>query len=487
MSLEAPRCGRRLTAGSLFSGAGGFDLGFEAAGFDIRWQVEVDRDCIDVLTRHWPATRRYGDVREVDPSGLEPVDVVMFGSPCQDLSVAGKRAGLAGERSGLFHEAARIIGGLRPAPAFCLWENVPGALSSSWGRDFGAALDALADIGALDLVWRVLDARWFGVPQRRRRIFLVADFGGERAGSVLLESESGSGDLEACGEAGQGLAGDVEDGAGIVGWKESQSGVREADVVGVQDANYGSRRHNGVMTPVAAEGGNRTSGPLDIATACNAHGGPHGRQDFESETFVVDLTNASHSASIAGTVTTELEHGNRGIGVLANSVQASAGHHGHSSPRGDGSDNLIPVAFHLTQDPPHGGTSPAVGAGNEHGCSTVAVALSENQRAEVRETTYARQITAGGGKPGQGYPSIRQGTAVRRLTPLECERLMGWPDSHTAYRADGREIPDGPRYRMIGNGVAAPVGAWIARRMRAALESSGATAPSHQPEGRLTA
>ena len=204
-----------MLIGSLFSGVGGFEQGFESAGFQTAWQCEIDQDASDVLARHWPSVRRYRDVRDVNPAELPPVDVVTFGSPCQDLSVAGKRAGLEGGRSGLFYEAVRIIRGVRPT--FALWENVPGAFSSNGGRDFGAVLAALAECGALDISWRVLDAQWFGVPQRRRRIFLVADFGGERAASVLFESEGMHGDSAAGSEAGQGTAGDSADGIGSSG------------------------------------------------------------------------------------------------------------------------------------------------------------------------------------------------------------------------------------------------------------------------------
>jgi DNA (cytosine-5)-methyltransferase 1 len=177
------------TIGSLFTGVGGMDLGFERAGFDVRWQVENDRDCIAVLEQHWPGIARYGDVRGVAPEVLESVDVIAFGSPCQGFSTAGRQEGLKDTRSELFSEAIRIVRGARPA--FVVWENVVGSLSTNGGRDFGAVLDALADAGALDIGWRVLDALGFGVPQKRRRVFLVADFGGRRAGAVLFEPERG--------------------------------------------------------------------------------------------------------------------------------------------------------------------------------------------------------------------------------------------------------------------------------------------------------
>lgn len=196
-----------LTVGSLFSGCGGFDIAFERAGCRVAWQVEINKDANAVLVRHWPDVPRHPDVCAVGAQNLTPVDVITFGSPCQDLSVAGRRQGMSGERSGLYFEAIRIIREL--GPTWALWENVPGALSSNGGRDFGAALDAMADAGALDIAWRVLDAQWFGVAQRRRRLFLVADFRGERAAQILFESEGGNGDSAAGREAGEGSAADI--------------------------------------------------------------------------------------------------------------------------------------------------------------------------------------------------------------------------------------------------------------------------------------
>ena len=193
-----------LTFGSLFAGIGGFDLGFERAGMQCRWQVEIDRECQRVLAHHWPEVERHDDVRDVGSHNLAPVDVITFGSPCQDLSVAGKHRGIEGERSGLYFEAVRIIRELRPGLA--VWENVPGAFSSNAGRDFGAALDALADAGALDIGWTVLDAQWFGVAQRRRRVFVVADFRAQRAGEILAIPYGRAGDSAPRREAGEDIA-----------------------------------------------------------------------------------------------------------------------------------------------------------------------------------------------------------------------------------------------------------------------------------------
>ena len=165
-----------MTMGSLFSGCGGFDLGFAQVGFDLRWQVEIDADCLAVLTRHWPTVRKvrdihavaYGRARNRQRHGLvlEPVDVIVSGFPCQDLSIAGQRAGLSGSRSGLFFALLRVVRVLKPTAVVI--ENVPGLFSLAQGRDFARVLDGLDDCGYVG-AWRVLDSQYFGVAQRRRR------------------------------------------------------------------------------------------------------------------------------------------------------------------------------------------------------------------------------------------------------------------------------------------------------------------------------
>ena len=170
------------TFGSLFAGVGGIDLGFEAAGWEGKFQVEWDAHCQQTLAYHWPDVPRWGDVSDVNGADLPLVDLITFGSPCQDLSTAGKRAGLVeGSRSNLFYQATRIIKEMRDAsgntfPRWALWENVPGAFSSNQGADFGAVLDEMANLGAVAIEWHCLDAQFFGVPQRRRRVFVLACF-----------------------------------------------------------------------------------------------------------------------------------------------------------------------------------------------------------------------------------------------------------------------------------------------------------------------
>lgn len=194
-----------LTVGSTFSGVGGIDLGLQRAGMRVLFQAESDPWCRRILAQHWPDIPCFDDVRTVSAQSLSArleqpervgVDLACGGFPCQDLSVAGRRAGLNGERSGLFFEFARIADELVRADGWIVIENVTGLLSSQGGRDFAVVVRTLGDIGFHDLAWRVLDSRYFGVPQRRRRIYVVGRRAvGRGARTVLLEPESGGGDF----------------------------------------------------------------------------------------------------------------------------------------------------------------------------------------------------------------------------------------------------------------------------------------------------
>ncbi len=231
----------QLTLGSLFDGIGGFPYAASFYGIRPLWASEIIPECISVTQKHFPEMEHVGDITKLHGGKLPPVDIITFGSPCQDLSVAsGKRLGLAGERSGLFLEAIRIIREMQEAtngeyPKFALWENVPGALSSSSRRDFKAVLEAFTDAevpmpgsgrwanagmvrgrGA-DLAWCVYDAQYFGTAQRRRRIFLIADFRGQRSGEILFVPKSLSGYFAAGGTPRQGPAAYAQSGAGTAG------------------------------------------------------------------------------------------------------------------------------------------------------------------------------------------------------------------------------------------------------------------------------
>jgi len=217
------------TVGSLFSGIGGFDRGLELAGWEVQWQVENDKFCNQILERHWPGVTRYGDITAVNTDQLSPVDLLCGGFPCQDLSVAGRREGLAGERSSLFFEFARIAGAL--TPRWLLVENVPGLFSSSDGRDFGIVISTLAELG-YGLAWRVLDSQYFGVAQRRRRVFIVGHLGKPCPPEILFESESLRGNSPPSRQAGTQPAYSPKGGSGERGWPvEFEAGLAWGDDV----------------------------------------------------------------------------------------------------------------------------------------------------------------------------------------------------------------------------------------------------------------
>ena len=233
----------RLTLGSLFDGSGGFPLGGLIFSITPLWASEIEPFPIRVTTKRLPFMKHYGDVSKMDGRELEPVDIITFGSPCQDMSIAGKREGLTGNRSGLFYEAIRIIKEMREKtngkyPRYIVWENVPGAFSSNKGEDFRCVLESICRVkdktasvpsankwqnaglilgDGYSIAWRVLDAQYFGVPQRRKRIYLVADFAGECAGKILFESEGVSGYTPQGFRAWQGAAGGFEASAGEAG------------------------------------------------------------------------------------------------------------------------------------------------------------------------------------------------------------------------------------------------------------------------------
>ena len=399
-----------ITFASTFAGIGGFDLGFQRAGMVPLWHSEIDPAASKVLAHHWPevpnlgditrlrlsvANRResYGtDVRTQRVFGMQPnagrVDLLCGGFPCQDLSVAGRRKGLAGERSGLFHEFVRLAAGLRPR--WVVIENVPGLLSSNQGRDFGVVLNALADLGYEDISWRVVDSLNLGVPQRRRRVLIVGHLGtGARTRQVLLEPEGRPWSAPTSGEAGQGVAGVAARGVALRGRDRGGGWSSELEVG--DEAAFALR----------AGGGGQSKPHALIPANARCLTTSNERIDFETETFI------------------------------ASTLTASAGHHGHSSPRGDGTDNIVPVSFR------------------------------EDQRTgAIYEMPYMSSLNSGGGKPGQGYPAARVGARVRRLTPTECERLQGFPDGWTLPAGS-----DSARYRCLGNAVTVNVAEWLGQRI----------------------
>lgn len=293
---------KTLTLGSLFDGSGGFPLGGLLAGITPVWASEIEPFPIRVTTKRLPFMKHYGNISAMDGGKIEPVDIITFGSPCQDMSVAGRRDGLDGERSSLFYEAVRIIKEMRCAtggkyPRYIVWENVPGAFSSNKGEDFKAVLEAVIDIirpgtqvpmpekarwpyadlymgDGWSVAYRTLDAQYWGVPQRRRRIYLVADLAGRGAGKILFESEGLSGYSSEGFRSWQRAAGSLETCIGATGY-DGYNGCLTDETAATLGVNCGiSTGRNGVV--LNDQGGNRMEVSENVAATLRAetHGHP---------------------------------------------------------------------------------------------------------------------------------------------------------------------------------------------------------------------
>lgn len=497
--------------------------------------------------------KHLGDITKINGAEIEVVDVITGGSPCQDLSIAGKRAGLAGARSGLFMEQVRIVKEMRERdrkngrtgdmvrPRFMVWENVPGAFSSNKGRDFAAVLEEIIHIaepeapdievpekgwntwggyhdevgGRWSVAWRVHDAQHWGVPQRRRRISVVADFGGDTAGEILFERKSVSVYLTESGAARERLTGDSESGAG-------RTGESIAHAYGETGVGYWK---NGVQT-LRAEGENRPSRPSNVVVCmATQQGGAELRTDDRSPTLTAaagmsgnnqpvvcagfKLGNSEQARSIgyaeeqAPTLCAEcggnkpavvaLDMTNacdviRECGEVVPSLQARMGTGGNQVP--------------LTYQEVTGTLSPGAHAGSYNGQDAyndmlvVSSEISPTLRArasdpcredmaayiasvdcrnfcEGGETNGTLQAKSNGGVSYNLQNTVRTGMIVRRLTPMECERLQGFPDQWTDIgewrdsKGKLRKPSDSPRYKALGNSIALPFWDFLAKRISA--------------------
>ena len=293
---------KSMTLGSLFDGSGGFPLGGVLAGITPIWASEIEPFPIRVTTARFPNMKHYGDISTIDGSELEPVDIISFGSPCQNLSVAGKREGLDGDRSSLFYEAIRIIKEMREAtngkyPRYIVWENVPGAFSSNKGEDFKAVLTEICKVkdeqvsiskpakwenagrivgDGFSIAWRLLDAQYWGVPQRRQRIYLVADFDGGSAGKILFESEGLSGYSAQGFKSWQNAANGITEGVGETGGQDSLMFENHS-----QDTRYrGPLAVAQTVSSIYGTGGNNqpfvVQTPKTLKVRCGCEGGGKG-------------------------------------------------------------------------------------------------------------------------------------------------------------------------------------------------------------------
>ncbi|ELI8917823.1 phage N-6-adenine-methyltransferase [Enterobacter kobei] len=414
--------------GSVCSGIEAASKAWEPLGWKPAWFSEIEPFPSAVLANHWPEVTNLGDMTKIADAvragDVEAPDVLVGGTPCQAFSIAGLREGLSDERGQLtlsYVELANAIDDKRRErgedEAIIVWENVPGVLSSKYNA-FGCFLAGLAGesselqpaggkwthAGCVSgpervIAWRVLDAQFFGVAQRRRRVFVVASARkGFDPAAVLFELDSVRRDSAPRRETQKAVAALTARGVGTCG----------------ADDNQAQAGH------LIAFGGGNTAGHIDVATACTAHGI---RLDFDTETFAV--------------------HGTQDPDTNCELA--------HTLGRNNGQENAIV-------------TEPF----------TLAIrGRSEGSTVEVRNDGTANALlTPNGGRAGMGVGAIGWGMQVRRLTPIECERLQGFPDNHTLIGWRGKnadECPDGPRYKAIGNSMAVPVMRWIGERIAAAL------------------
>ena len=484
---------------SLFSGIEACSVAWAPLGWECVAVAEIEPWPSRVLAHHYPDVPNLGDVTKVTEeqiAALGRIDVVVFGSPCQDLSVAGKRKGLDGARSGLFFTAMQIVGWARQwcDCRFALWENVPGAFSSNKGRDFAAVVDAMAGLegtgvppkgwgtegcalGAEAMVeWSTLDAQWFGVAQRRRRVFALADFGDWRnRPPILLEPESLRGNSAPRREAGEDVAGGAALSVALRGREGGGTAELGDDVAGTLRASGGGgdKPHvlTGVQRPVLSAGG-------------------MGRIDYETETMIV--TSEVVSPTLMSGSTSPAAHGKKNgtdrealVSAIPFDTTQITSATNYSNPKAGDPCHPLAAGAH----PPsvvfavQAGAlrvNPASGPDGIGVQSDLAYTLEA--RAEVQAVAFAFR-TAQTGANGIGVEKelaytldlasaqgVNQGVRVRRLLPTECEALQGFPRGYTAVPdARGKPSADGPRYKALGNSMAVPVMRWIGQSIDYAM------------------
>lgn len=434
----------------LFAGAGGMSRGLEAAGMVCVAHAEIEPHARAVLRQHWPDTPLHGDVTQVDWTRYAgQVDLVAGGSPCQDLSVAGKRAGLAGARSGLFYELIRAWE--ETGASTCLWENVDGARSSNGGGDFAAVLSAFVGT-ALPVpsdgwrssgvaagptgvaAWRVLDLQHFGPPQRRRRVFVVAArTGGPDPAEVLALTES------VCGHPSPRQQQRERAAAGTGAGSSHRRGItlgidgeKNVDVELLGALNTGSRSGSGQQPAVIsfAERGREGGRSVEV------------REDGVLNSLLTP--NGGRSGIGCGDAVLAFQNTGLGTGLEIASpppvVTAAFGNMGMESWKPVDVTVTAAVRDHKSPNNDVVGTLDFGGHGGSYN----------------GQDAYQHRHGADAGRP-------------RRLTPLECERLMSWPDQWTAtgIKEDGTEyaLSDTARYRLCGNGVGSVCATWIASRL----------------------
>lgn len=429
-----------ITVGSLFDGIGGWQLAANHCGAVTIWSSEIEAFPRHVTSIHFPNTEQLGDINKIDGAAIKPVDIICAGSPCQDLSIAGKREGLDGKRSSLFYQAMRIVREMRDKtngkyPKFFIWENVTGAFTSNNGRDFQSVLK---EIGQTDIsipgsgrwaksgmvrskecniAWRTLDAQFWGVPQRRKRIFLVAGFGkiGGAVNEILFKPESMQGDFEKS---------KSEEQSSSENLRNRTDSANQTMIYDVRITSEGTRnaRANVYNTDIC-----RT---LDTK--------PQNPAGNQGGIAIVSFKNASNLLSETSRNDEPVvipcafqSYSEAKISEIGTTLKASSG------SLGGGSENIAIQ-------------------------KTWSVSGSQGDRIAI-DANKSFTLSANGGGAGAktGLYMLKDDDRyiVRRLTPKECERLQGLPDNYTDFGSDTA------RYKAIGNGMAQPCADFVMRRV----------------------
>jgi DNA (cytosine-5)-methyltransferase 1 len=524
--------------GSVCSGIEAATVAWHPLGWRAAFLSEIEAFPRAVLAHHYPDVPLHGDFTTIQAGDYAAIDVLVGGTPCQSFSVAGLRGGMADDRGNLALEYLRLADRLRPR--WLVWENVPGVLSSAGGRDFGSFLGGLGELG-YGWAYRVLDAQYFGLAQRRKRVFVVGCAGDwRRAAAVLFERHSLSGHPAPRREAGKGAARSVAQSVALRG-REGGGTAELGDDIGLtlRASSGGGDKPHVLIAPALAR--------------CDTTG--EGQcQDYETTTMIAHTLRAQAQLSHQEDSETYVTHTLRGTGFdasedgtgrgtplvpiavrdIAQTVTSNYGKQVDSSDTSLGPNVVMqPIAFHPTQDPissdevchslgananataavaftvkDYGGDatedlSPTLRSGSHAGSHAnggvmPAVAFAQKQRDEVREMqiagalaaepgmkqqTYVAQavdcyngvidgetthtLRAGNGNELGGVPATMSAMQVRRLTPVECLRLQGFPDDYLDIIYRGKPAADGSKYKAIGNSMAVPCMAWIGQRIAA--------------------
>lgn len=456
---------KTLTLGSLFDGIGGFPLAAQRCGIKTVWASEIEPACIEITKRHFPRMEHLGDITQIDGGKIPPVDIISFGSPCQDLSTAGKQKGLSGERSGLFLDAVRIIYEMRKAtngryPTFIIWENVSGAFSSNKGNDFRIVLEKITNTrvpmpnsgrratagmvrgcrGGASVAWRLLDSQYWGTPQRRKRIFLVGDFRAERAPQILFERESVLGYTETCGKEKKGITPATVSNFEVAGGLDPNSCI--ADFGRTADRIYYNTEKARTLTATTGGGGSATGNYLNI-----------------SKVRPINLQVATRCDALGERT---------GLGIAENGEPAYTLQEQHSHavfavyPMRDPQLNQNANGFVVGND---SDPAPTLSATERHAIAACFADNSNEFAACYAPSSYGTYKEGFGPLRQTGFGDSENLIVIlnkiaywikyelRKLTPLECERLQGFPDYWTKYGESGEELPDTPRYKALGNSL----------------------------------